>query len=117
MKRTYFILLIAAMIFSLCACSKQELANMTTEVYDDYTAIIWRDKTYVPYCVISKTECGEQIGVIDDSKDDKIYEYKGYSVDEWIIDLYTVDNIAMLMKEIDVIDIPDGLKSEYQWNN
>lgn len=117
MKRTYFILLIAVMIFSLCACSKQELANMTTEVYDDYTAIIWGDKIYVPYCVISKTECGEQIGVIDDSKDDKIYEYKGYSVDEWIIDLYTVDNIAMLMKEIDVTDIPDGLESEYEWNN
>lgn len=45
------------------------------------------------------------------------FKYNGYSVDEWIIDFYIVDNIAMLMKEIDVTDIPDGLESEYDWNN
>lgn len=90
---------------------------MTTEVHDDYVAIVWEDKVYVPYCVISKTECGEQIGTVDNSKDDKIYEYKGYSVDEWIIDFYAVDNIAMLYREINVTNIPDGLESEYEWNN
>lgn len=117
MKRILSIFFIFVMIASLCACSKQELVNMTTEVYDDYAAIVWEDKTYIPYCVISKTECGEQIGILDDSKDDKIYEYKDYSVDEWIIDFYAVDGIAMLYREVNVTNIPDGLESEYEWNN
>lgn len=117
MKRMRSILLAAAMIALLCACSKQELANMTAEVQDDHAVIVWEDKVYVPYCVVSKTECGEQIGVIEGSKDNEIYAYKDYSVDEWIVDLYTIDHIAMLMRETDTTDIPDGLESEYEWNN
>lgn len=116
MKRIRSVLLILIIIFSLCACSKQKLADMTTEVHDDYTAIIWEDKTYIPYCVVSRTECGNQIGILTDSENNKIYEYKGYSTDEWIVDFYATDNIAMLMKEIDVTDIPAGLESEYEWN-
>lgn len=88
---------------------------MTTEMHDDYTAIVWEDKTYVPYCAISKTDCGEQIGIVDGDKDDKVYEYKGYSTDEWIINYYVMDS-AMLYREINVTNIPDGLQSEYEWN-
>lgn len=115
MKRISSMFLIAIMILSLCACSKQELADMTTEMHDDYTAIVWEDKTYVPYCAISKTDCGEQIGIVDGDKDDKVYEYKGYSTDEWIINYYVMDS-AMLYREINVTNIPDGLQSEYEWN-
>lgn len=103
---------------TLCACGKQELADMTTEVNDDYSAIIWENKTYVPYCAFSKTDCGEQIGIVDSDKDDKVYEYKGYSTDEWIINIYERNlDTVMLYKEINVSDIPDGLQSEYEWNN
>jgi hypothetical protein len=116
MKKILSMLLIAIMILSLCACSKQELADMTTEVYDDYSAIVWEDKTYVPYCAISKTDCGAQIGIVDGDKDDRVYEYKGYSTDEWIINYYVMDS-AMLYREINVTIIPDGLQSEYEWNN
>lgn len=115
MKRISSMFLIAIMILSLCACSKQELADMTTEMHDDYSAIVWEDKTYVPYCAISKTDCGEQIGIVDGDKDDKVYEYKGYSTDEWIINYYVMDS-AMLYREINVTNIPDGLQSEYEWN-
>lgn len=103
---------------TLCACGKQELVNMTTEVNDDYSAIIWEDKTYVPYCAFSKADCGEQIGIVDSDKDDKVYEYKGYSTDNWIINIYgrNLDTV-MLYREINVSDIPDGLQSEYEWNN
>ncbi len=103
-------------LFSLCACSKQELADMTTELHDGYVAILWEDKTYVPYCAIAKTDCGEQIGIVDGDKDDRIYAYKGHSTDEWIINAYAMDS-AMLCREISVTDIPDGLQSEYEWNN
>lgn len=117
MKRTASILLIVIIMFILSACSKQELADMTTEVNDDYAAIVWEDKTYVPYCAISESDCGKQIGVVDGDKDDRVYEYKDYSIDEWIINFFVMDHSAMLYREINVTYIPDGLESEYEWNN
>lgn len=103
---------------TLCACGKQELADMATEVNDDYSAIIWEDKTYVPYCAFSKADCGEQIGIVDGDKNDKVYGYKDHSADEWIINIYGKNlDTAMLYKEINVSNIPDGLQSEYPWNN
>ena len=116
MKRTVFMLLIAITVFSLSACSKQELVDMTTEPYDNYAAIVWEDRTYVPYCAISKADCGRQIGRVAGDKDDRVYEYKGYSPDEWIINSYAMDS-AMLCRERNVTNIPDGLQSEYEWNN
>ncbi len=116
MKKILSMFLLAIMILFLCACSKQELADMTTEIHDDYAAIVWEDKTYVPYCAISKADCGEQIGIVDGDKDNRVYEYKGYSTDEWIINSYVMDS-AMLCREMNVTNIPDGLQSEYEWNN
>ena len=107
---------IMAVIISLCSCSKQDLADMTTLVNDEYAAIVWEDRTYVPYCAIDKAQCGQQIGIIDHDEDDKVFEYKGYSVDEWIINYYVMDS-AMLYREINVTDIPRGLQSEYEWND
>lgn len=35
----------------LCACGEdQELADISTVEGDGYTAIIWEERTYVPYC-------------------------------------------------------------------
>lgn len=116
MKKTLSIFLIAVTIFSMCSCSKQNLADMTTSVTDDYAAIVWGEKTYVPYCAVSKTDCGEQIGIVDGDGDDRVYEYKGYSADEWIVNYYVMDS-AMLYREINVTNIPEGLQSEYEWNN
>ena len=64
-----------------------------------------------------RSDCGRQIGIVDGDKDDKVFEYKGYSSDEWIINYYAnnMDTI-MLLREIDVTDIPDNLHSEYEWN-
>lgn len=65
MKRIISMLLISVMLVSLCACSKQEMADMTTQVHEDYSAIVWEDKVYVPYCAVSKAACGKQIGIVD----------------------------------------------------
>lgn len=116
MKKTLSMLLAAMMIFSLCACTQQQLADMTTEVHDGYAAIVWEGKTYVPYCAVSKADCGAQIGIVDGDKNDRVYEYKGHSADEWLINSYVMDS-AMLLREINVSNIPDGLQSEYEWNN
>ncbi|MCM1143429.1 MAG: hypothetical protein NC318_05605 [Blautia sp.] len=115
------ICLLCFAVIILCACGKreQELENMTTEVKDDYAAIIWEGKTYVPYCAISKKDCDDQIGIVDDDEDNRVYEYKGYSSDEWIVNSYISGLMdgCMLYKEISVSNIPDGLESEYEWNN
>lgn len=117
MKKTLlFIAIISALIFSLCACSRKNLDNMSQKVCDGYTAIVWNDKTYVPYGALAGYgERGKQIGIVDGNKDDRVYELKGYSVDEWIVQAFPHD-AAMLLREINVTDIPDGWKSEYEWN-
>ena len=44
-------------------------------------------------------------------------EYKDYPSNEWIASYLTVDGGAMLYKEVNVTNIPDGLQSEYEWND
>ncbi len=117
MKRMLSALLIFLVVLSLFACSKQELANMTTELKDEYAAIVWENRTYVPYGALSAYgERGQQIGIVDGDETYKVYECKGYSSDEWIVTALPHDP-AMLYREIDVTDIPNGWQSEYQWNS
>lgn len=105
-----------ALIFSLCACSQQNLENMTSGTGNGYATIVWGEKIYVPYGALSAYgERGKQIGIVDGDKDNRVYELKGYSVDEWIVNVFPHD-AAMLCREIDVTDIPNGWKSEYEWN-
>ena len=116
MKRILALILAITAMISLCSCSKQNLADMTTSVTDDYAAIVWGDKTYVPYGALSAYgDRGNQIGIVDGDENHKVYECKGYSSDEWIAASLPYD-AAMLYREIDVIDIPEGWQSEYEWN-
>lgn len=116
MKRKIFIFAIIALAVLLCACSQRSVENMTTENGDGYEAIVWGNKTYVPYGALSAYgERGKQIGIIDGDKTYRVYECKGYSSEEWIVSALPHDP-AMLYREIAVTDIPDGWQSEYQWN-
>lgn len=117
-KKLYWIICLCSLIsMMLCACGKnRNLIDMSTAVGDEYMAIIWEDRTYVPFCVVSKNDCGTQIGYLDGETDDRVCEYKDYPTEEWIANYLTVDGGAMLFKEINVTDIPDGMESEYQWN-
>ena len=116
MKKAFFLLVAFALIVSLCACSQQDLEDMTSETGDGYATIVWGDKTYVPYGTLADYgELGKQIGIVDGDKDNRVYELKGYSANEWIVNAFTHDS-AMLFREINVTDIPDGWQSEYEWN-
>jgi hypothetical protein len=122
MKKVVLNFLTVIMILSICACSKQEvvdMANLTTENQDGYVVIIWDERTYVPYTAISMGDCGKQIGIIDNDEYDKVYEYKDYSSEMWIAEMYISGEMdsPMLFREINVTDIPEGLESEYEWNN
>ena len=117
MKKIFSIIAIVVLIASLCACSQQDLENMSTGNGDGYKTIVWGDKTYVPYGPLSAYgDRGKQIGIVDGDKDYKAYERKGYSTDEWIVTAIPYD-APMLMREINVTDIPEGRQSEYERNN
>ena len=118
-KKLYRVVCLCSFIFiMLCACGKNtNLIDMSTTVGDEYMSIIWEDRTYIPFSVVSKNDCGTQIGYLNGETDNEVCEYKDYPTDEWIANYLTVDGGAMLFKEVNVTDIPDGLESEYEWNN
>lgn len=54
---------------------------------------------------------GMQIGIVDGDKKDKVYELKGLSSGDWIIEYYDVDmSIYAVYKADTVTEIPDALK-------
>lgn len=118
MKLYRMICLCSSISIMLFACGKNtDLIDMSTVEGDEYMSVIWEDRTYIPFCVVSKNDCGAQIGYLDGETDNRVCEYKDYPTDEWIASYLTVDGGAMLCKEVSVTDIPDGLTSEYEWNS
>ena len=118
-KKLYCIICLCSFIsIMLCACGKNtNLIDMSTAEGDEYMTIIWGDRTYIPFCVVSKNDCGTQIGYLDGETDNRVCKYKDYPTDEWIATYLTVDGGAMLFKEENVTNIPDSLESEYEWNS
>ncbi len=120
MKKYTGIILICifALILGACTTKSNPLEDMTALDQGEYLAIVWGEKTYIPFCAVSNDERGAKIGIVDGDENDQIYEYKGYSTDEWVISFYhsgLMDGL-MLMREVNVTQIPEGLKSEYAWN-
>ncbi|MDE6797212.1 MAG: hypothetical protein K2J36_04285 [Ruminococcus sp.] len=107
-----FLLILIPVIMLFCSCN-EKLVNMTSTDNGEYTSIIWDDKKYVPFCVVSKNDCGKKIGYVNGEKDNVISQYKDLSPDEWLANYLTMDGGAMLLKEVNVSDIPYGLQSEY----
>lgn len=114
MKR--FSLLIAILLLTLmfCSCgSPKDLVEMTAESRGGLSVTIWEDRVYVPFCVISKRDCGELIGFRDGDEEDTVYAYLDYSPEEWLVSAWKYDGGAILLKEESVTDIPKGLVQEY----
>ena len=116
-KSIYFISIFSLMIMLYVSDQEnKKLENMTTQYTDNYVSIIWEDRTYIPFCAIDNSEKGIQIGIVNGDKNYRVYEYRAYSTDEWIISFYRsgeMDN-SMLMKEINVTEIPDNLQYDYK---
>ncbi|MCM1214551.1 MAG: hypothetical protein NC548_08505 [Lachnospiraceae bacterium] len=101
-------------MIQLSACGEQqELVDMESVIIDDKWAVIWEERVYVLFCVVSKNDRGAQIGYVDGNPDDRISEFKGFLPEEWIVSWMPMDGGAMLLKEENVADIPAGLKQEY----
>lgn len=108
------ILLIFMSVMMLCSCSGK-LINMTKTDNGEYTSIVWEDRKYIPFCVVSKSDCGKKIGCIDGNKDEIVSLYKDLPQEEWLANYLTMDGGAMLYKEVNVTDIPEGLHDEYNF--
>lgn len=117
MKKSFYVLIILLVSF-LFGCKTKEYANYKTKLEINYESICFNDKIYVPYSASSRSDCGKQIGIVDNDEKDKVYEYKGLSSDEWIVNCYDdMGDTFMLMREMNTKDIPEGMYSEYIWNN
>lgn len=114
-KRYFAAILLFVLLLSLVSCAGQQrgLVDMRPVSIDGKRGVIWEDRTYVPFCVVSKNDRGRQIGYVDGDTNDRISEYKGYSPEQWLVSWLPTDGGAMLLKEQSVTDIPDGLEAEY----
>ena len=91
---------------------------------DEYAYLVYGDKMFVPYCSFEVRYLGDCIGYYDvpasgysDANRVYVCELDGYSSDEWIVDIMDINcSEGMIWKEINVADIPEGLTSEYEWN-
>lgn len=91
---------------------------------DEYAYLTYEDKMFVPYCPYEAEYLGECIGYYDIpvseySDAGRIYvcELKGYSSEEWIIAVLDTNcTEGMILREINATEIPEGLDTEYKWN-
>lgn len=117
MKRIGSLLTALFLLVALCACEAQELVDMKTKENEEYLAIVWEERIYVPFAVVSKGDCGRQIGYLNGDRNNRVCEWKGHRAEEWLVNYLTMDGGAMLFKEQSVTNLPQGLESEYPWNN
>lgn len=113
MKKIAALFLLLAFLLTACG-QRRELVDMTSVIVEGkWRAVVWEDRTYEPFCVVSKNDRGEQIGYVDGDTDDRVSAYKDYPPEEWLVSWLPMDGGAMLLKEQGVTDIPEGLEQEY----
>lgn len=121
-------LLMAAGMSFLAGCGARLQLPETPIVYqqavgDEYAYLTVGDKVYVPYCPYKSNLLGKCIGYCDIEESGETFrvyvcELKGYSSDQWIVEVldtgYTRE--GAILREINTTEIPEGLSSEYEWN-
>ena len=118
MKKLVLLLMFILLTLFLCSCGTvKDLVEMTTESRGGAYVTVWDDRVYVPFCVVSKSECGDLIGFRNGDSEDTVYAYLDYPPEEWLVSAWKYDGGAMLLKEESVTDIPDGLEQEYYYDD
>ena len=90
----------------------------TSKKYDSFQELnngsgLQRGKiTYSFYSALSTDSIrGKQIGIVDGDKKHKVFEIKGFSSDDWVIEYYDVImSVYSVHKADTVTKIPDELK-------
>ena len=129
MKRATAAILLIAILMTGCGISTRlpddpVVFEQNVNQEEGYAYLSADDKIYVPYCPFKRRYIGDCIGYYDYPGDEYteggrfyIYEFRGYSSDEWIVDYDVRINEGMVMRELNSTNIPEGLRSEYDWNN
>lgn len=66
------VFLALAFLLTACGGERRELVDMTSVSMDGKRGIVWEDRTYKLFCVVSKSDRGEQIGYVDGDTNDRI---------------------------------------------
>lgn len=118
MKKLALLIAFILLTLVLCSCGEpKDLVEMTSESRGGLSLTIWEDRVYVPFCVISKRDCGDLIGFRDGDEEDTVYAYLDYPPEEWLVSAWKYDSGAILLKEESVTDIPEGLVQEYYYDS
>lgn len=116
MKKSIRLILVVMLLIVIVACQQKELAHMISKGQDDEYVVLWEDREYSVYGII-QTDCvGEQIGIVDDQENAKIYELIDYSTDEWIVSVYgeiDEDSKPVLLIEKNVSEVPSQINEIY----
>lgn len=108
-KLSVLFAIIALMVFFM---------SCTTKEYDSFQELNNGSKlqrgsiTYSFYSALSSDSLrGKQIGIVDGDKKRKVFEIKGFSSDEWVIEYYDVEmSVYSVFKSDTVTEIPSELK-------
>lgn len=116
MKKFFAMAFAVIFLMTFTSCSQTQpadLINMHSLEQDGKFSVIWEGRTYFPFCVVSKSDCSQQIGYVNGDTDNRISRYKDLPAEEWLVSWLTTDGGAILLKEQSVTEIPDGLQAEY----
>lgn len=119
----------ALLVLSLTGCTvstklpEDAIAFQQKSSGEGYMYLTAGGQEYVPYCPFKRRYMGDCIGYYDSVGDayteasrTYVYEFKGYSASEWIVEYDPEINEGMVLREIHTTNIPEGLTSEYEWN-
>ncbi len=110
MKKLCLLLNIIALMALFTACSTKEYDNF--QELNNGLSLQRGNVTYSFYSALpSDLSRGKQIGIVDGDKKHKVYEIKGFSSDEWVIEYYDVImSVYSVYKADKVTEIPIQLK-------
>ena len=88
-RRSFLVLLVAILVFTACGATKYE--NLYTIEEDNRVAIRRENIEYDFYGFVGNSKLtGKQIGIVDDEKDHKVFQVKGYDDADWLLTELTV---------------------------
>ena len=110
MKKLSLMLVVIALVAFFTSCTTKEYDNF--QELNNGSSLQRGSIVYTFYGALpSDSLRGNQIGIVDGDKKHKVFEIKGFSSDEWIIEYYDVImSIYCIYKANTVSEIPDELK-------
>lgn len=110
MKKRSMLLVIIALVTFFVSCTAKKYDNF--QELNNGSRLQQGSITYSFYSGLpSDSLKGKQIGIVDGDKKHKVFEVKGFSSDEWVIEYYDVIMSTYSIYKADTVtEIPKELK-------